>query len=262
MLLAFGLMLSACTTQQILVEDRTVSCNLSDHGKNAVIYQNTSAEVHLLFKQAYALAKIKLDANLAEQQEKPVAVVLDVDETVLDNSRYELERIAEGKTYTPESWAAWVERKEATAIPGSKEFISYAKSKGCSIFYITNRAQAEEEATVENLVQLGYPDADGEHVLTKSATSDKTSRRYTVLKSHDVLLYVGDQLTDYKQLFKDRTENYGKTLVDNNYKDLDKYFVLTPNAVYGTWKDAISGKGSSDEKMNFVNGWFSKFKRK
>lgn len=264
-----ALALLSCKNKELSTAVATTSASveqeaagLHDHGRNASIYQHTSAEVHLMFRQAYELARIKLERNLSEAQGKPTAVILDVDETVLDNSRYEMERIATGETYTPDTWKEWVERREATALPGALEFIQFARSKGCDIYYLTNRKADEEVATIDNLLKLGFPQADSVHVITKTTTSDKTTRRASVSATHEVVLFVGDQLTDFNQLYKERSVNYGKNKVEANYEELERYFVLTPNAVYGTWKDAVSGRGSSAERIQRIKEWFKAFEQK
>jgi 5'-nucleotidase (lipoprotein e(P4) family) len=233
---------------------------LSLHGVNSALYQHTSAEVHYLFQQCYALAKIKLDRNLLDAFQEPPAVVVDVDETVLDNSRYEMERLALGKTFDPESWAEWVERREATPIPGSLTFLNYAKERNCAIYYITNRTDSEKSATVDNLAKLGYPDADSLHVLTKTETSDKTDRRRQVQQQYDIMLLIGDQLRDYDEIFKERGPDFGKEAVDASIINLERRFVLTPNAVYGTWKSAIEGKGDAGSKMMQINRFLEDYR--
>ncbi len=254
-----ALLLVGCCPAKVLVDYTTVPGGLSDYGKDAVVYQHSAAENHYMFRQCFRLAEIRLTANLTERKQRPVAVVVDVDETVLDNSRYQLERIAEGETFTPDSWNAWVERREAPALPGALDFLTFAKEQGCTIFYVTNRAANEELATIDNLNALGFPDADTAHVFTRQSTSDKTKRRYQVRRTHDVLLYVGDQLTDFKQLYKDRTDNYGKNTVEANLEELEQYFVLTPNTMYGTWKDVVTGKGTSEERKKFMDAYYQEF---
>jgi len=225
---------------------------LSQQNVNATLYQNASAEVAWLYEQAYAHARIKLDANLQESGTLPPAVIVDVDETVLDNSPYELENLLVGRTYTPETWKAWTARAVAKPLPGALEFLEYAASRGCAIFYITNRDADETAVTIANLAKYGFPMADAGHVLTMAGTSDKTERRASVQRGHRVVLMVGDQLTDYDQALKDRSVEQGLPNVQNMDAELSRYFILLPNSTYGYWRDGITGRGTDEEKLQRV----------
>lgn len=225
---------------------------LSQQNVNATLYQNASAEVAWLYEQGYAFARIKLDANLAEPDSLPPAVIVDVDETVLDNSPYELENILAGRNYSPDTWKAWTARAEAKALPGALEFLRYAVSRGCSVYYITNRDADEKGATIANLAALGFPLADSAHVWTMEGTSDKTARRSAVQQRHRVVLLVGDQLTDYSQVLKDRSNQLGLPTLNALSGELSKHFILLPNATYGYWRDGITGRGTEVEKVERV----------
>ncbi|MBL7962962.1 MAG: hypothetical protein JNM31_03870 [Flavobacteriales bacterium] len=245
-------------------DDRAV---LAQHAVDAVLWQHTSSEARMAFLQAYELAALKLEANLARHAERRAAglvrtpaVIVDVDETVLDNSLYEVERIAMHTTYDSASWAAWVLRQEAVAIPGALEFLQLAERRGCTIFYLTNRSQAECKATVYNLRAKGFPMADEDHVWCMEASgSDKTARRARVASSYDIVLLVGDQLRDFDERFKDRNADYGRELVSAYADTLQRYFVLLPNPMYGTWRDHLSGKGTDAEKAARIRLFFSEF---
>ncbi len=233
-----------------------VAFALSQQNADAAIYQNSSAEIHRLFQQCYELAQLRLDANLAKPHVLPAAVIVDIDETVLDNSPYQITSVAQGRTFTQANWAEWTVKAEAKALPGALDFLRYAKGRGCSIFYISNRSIAEQEATIKNLASLGFPDADDRHVLCMDKTSDKTERRAQVKASHYIALLCGDQLRDFDESFKDRTTDYGRPRVDAMQDTLSSYFIMLPNAMYGTWLDAVGGKTDSlklDLKQNFFS---------
>jgi 5'-nucleotidase (lipoprotein e(P4) family) len=232
---------------------------LSQQNVDATIYQNTSAEGYRLFQQCYQLARIRLDSNLAlllENRSSPKAVIVDVDETVLDNSPYSKRALSEGRTWDSTSWHEWVLMERAKALPGSVDFLRYAESKGCEVFYITNRLNSEREATVNNLRKEGFPFADTAHVLTTPMLkmSDKTGRREQVKSRFRALLYCGDQLRDFDESFKDRTDNYGRGRVDAMKEPLSSSFILLPNTLYGTWLDAVSGK-EEPKKMEKKKTW-------
>jgi 5'-nucleotidase (lipoprotein e(P4) family) len=253
-IIATAVLLSACHQSK---ECCRTTFALSQQNVDATIYQNTSAEGYRLFQQCYQLARIRLDSSLALQQGSlPKAVVVDVDETVLDNSPYSKRAIAESRTWDSTSWHEWVLLERAKALPGSVDFLRYAESRGCQVFYITNRLNTEREATASNLRKEGFPFADTAHVFTTPMLkmSDKTSRRDRVKKEFHVLLYCGDQLRDFDESFKDRTENYGRGRVDAMKEPLSTSFILLPNTLYGTWLDAVSGK-EEPKKMEKKKTW-------
>lgn len=228
---------------------------------DAVLWQHTSAEAYRLFQQGYELARMRLDANLQQLYGLPPAVIVDVDETVLDNSPYEVRSIARGSTYSDSTWSLWTAEASARALPGALEFLTYVASRDCEVFYVTNRGTADKPATVRNLRELGFPYADDAHVLTREETSDKSPRRIRIGLDYDIRLLVGDQLRDFDELFKDRTVDFGRPLVDQHLDTLSKYFVLMPNPMYGTWRDAITGKGTDAQKAEAVRAFFREHDR-
>ena len=94
-----------------------------------------------------------------KKYKKPLAIIADVDETVLDNSPYDGKLILNNTTYNRESWVEWGNLEIAEAIPGALEFLKYASEKNVEIFYISNRYSEQLDATVNNLKKLGFPDA-------------------------------------------------------------------------------------------------------
>lgn len=231
---------------------------LAQQNVNAALYQNASAEVAWLFEQGYAHARLKLDVNLRDTSSFKPAVILDVDETVLDNSPYELENLLAGRTYNDSTWKVWTARAAAKPLPGALEFLKYAESRGCAVFYITNRHESEKASTIANLAAHGFPMADNAHVMTMDDTSDKTGRRQLVQAGHRVVLYVGDQLTDYNQLLKDRSIENGLPSMYRMSELLHRFFILLPNSTYGYWRDGITGKGSDAEKLQRVQEYIKK----
>jgi 5'-nucleotidase (lipoprotein e(P4) family) len=190
--------------------------------------------------------------TLSSSELKP-AVVLDLDETVLDNSPYEARLFLEGKNYDPKSWEKWCFEAKAEALPGATDFLHFADSIGLKIFYISNRKIGVFEPTLKNLKALKLPQAEKEHLLLRTTKSDKTERRNMVKAHHQILLYVGDNLTDYDQKFAERDSTLGKQLVKKHRKELLHNFIMLPNPMYGEWESAIYGNDYSitlEEKLN------------
>src|SRR5690606_35019318 len=125
---------------------------------HATLWTQTAAEYRAVALQTYAAARERLADALADPswsaevaqlraggfEALPPAVILDVDETVLDNAPYQARLIRDGGVYTPETWAAWVEEAAAAAVPGALAFTRAADSLGVAVIYLTNRRAAEE----------------------------------------------------------------------------------------------------------------------
>ncbi|WP_169545908.1 5'-nucleotidase, lipoprotein e(P4) family [Sneathiella aquimaris] len=222
---------------------------------NATVWTQTSVEFNATAVAAYKLAEIMLDRALADKtwtaaleqgegyENKPPAVILDVDETVLDNSEYEAWLIKAGKNYSSKTWGPYVDAAISKPIPGSKKFIDYAHSKGVEIFYVSNRKAPGEEGTVKNLKALGYPVNEKiDTVLLRNEKEEwgsaKSTRRAHVAKDYRVLLLLGDNLGDFVDAEK------GATLADRDAtfaKYMDNWsskWITIANPMYGSWEGA------------------------
>ncbi|MGM0582376.1 MAG: 5'-nucleotidase, lipoprotein e(P4) family [Bacteroidota bacterium] len=237
---------SACqqiTQEKSLGAEEILSMQLG----NATVWFQQSAEMEASFLQAYdkgkMLLKIKMD-TLTNSELKP-AVVLDLDETVLDNSPYEARLFLEGENYGSESWEKWCKEAQAEALPGAVDFLNFADSLGLKIFYVSNRKIGVFEPTLKNLQTLKLPQAEKDHLLLRTTKSDKTERREMVKADHQILLYVGDNLTDYSQIFAERDSTLGKDLVKKYQKELLHNFIMLPNPMYGEWESAVYGNDFS-----------------
>lgn len=204
-----------------------------EHGRLAVAWVQHSPERVALCEQTYRAATTALRHEAALSRtapQLPLAVVVDVDETVLDNSSYNAGLVARGEAYRPATWASWVEERAAPAIPGALAFARTAAELGIQVFYVTNRTVAEEPATRDNLRALGFPlkdvgDGGLDLVLTRGERagwegSGKAPRREEVARTHRIVLYVGDDRGDFPA---EGPESFGAS-----------WFVL-PNPMYGSW---------------------------
>jgi len=252
-----ALSVGCASTQQAVAPAADPTAQLAQHGADAVLWQNTSAEAHWIYRQSYVLARERLVQNLARVPAGSAkAVVVDIDETVLDNSPYQVNAIRRARTFDQADWKEWTDKAMAKASPGALEFLRFAASQGCAVFYITNRDIREKASTLKNLNDLGFPDADEAHLLLMDGTSDKTTRRAKVAATHRIVLLVGDQLRDFDERFKERSGNYGKDGLEVMADTLSQYFILLPNPMYGTYKDAVQGKSTDAEKLGRTKAWF------
>ena len=173
-------------------------------------------------------------AGLSKQQ----AIVVDVDETVLDNSPYEASCIQQGVHY-PALWNEWVEKKSAGPVPGALDFLLYAKEKGIEIFYVTNRKEELRQPTLENLKNLGFPNAKTEYLLMRVETSSKKERRAIVAEKHRIIMFIGDNLNDFSEVFEKKAVSERFDLTDEMKSDFGTRFIVLPNAMYGEWEGAL-----------------------
>lgn len=225
----------------------------------AVAWYQNSAEMTALYYQGFNIARMRLDESLAQGwQLKPLAVVVDIDETMLDNSPFETTLI--NTPDSQEGWYDWTARATAKALPGALEFAQYTQSKKVELFYITNRDDRERANTLINLQREGFPFADEAHLLTKSDlsyssgnTSSKVERRARVSEKFEIILLIGDNLNDFSGIFENRSENYGKDAVALNKELFGKRFIVLPNPMYGAWeKPLFDYQEGLDQKQKSV----------
>lgn len=215
--------------------------NLKDQNTMSVLWFQTSGEAKALYYQGYNIGKLRLDEFLRKQPKnkalKP-AIVLDLDETVIDNSPNQARNVIKGKT-DPLNWNAWINRAEAKALPGAIDFLKYADSKGVAIYYISNRNETQKEATIKNLLSVGVPQADAEHVLLQQpGERGKETRRQQVAGTHEIVLLFGDNLGDFSG-FDNLSVSGRIQAVDRHKDEFGRKLIVFPNPMYGDWEGAI-----------------------
>ncbi|MBN2413725.1 5'-nucleotidase, lipoprotein e(P4) family [candidate division KSB1 bacterium] len=232
-----SVLITSCKNASITIE--ASSDNKNEFMLGSILWIQTSAEARAMYYQSFNLAAMRLDKSLKEYRglKKP-AVVLDIDETVLDNSPYDVRIYRENKLY-PEFWKEWIESTAAKPVPGVSEFLAAAKSLGADIFYITNRKEEFRDATLKNLSAAGLPNADDKHLLMRTKENNKQSRRISVAEEHEILLLIGDNLGDFDDVFQGKSVVERAAAVDSLRDLFGKRFIVLPNPMYGDWLDAI-----------------------
>ncbi len=212
--------------------------NVREYSVQSVLWQQNAAEYKALTYQGYALARMQLDIMLADLQNKnsKLAIVTDIDETVLDNIPYNAKLIELNKEFSSGSWYQWGELRQAEAVPGALSFFTYAAAKEVEVFYVSNRNVVQQKATIDNLKKLGFPFADTNHVLLKDSSSAKESRRLRVSKTHKILLLIGDNLSDFSYLFDRQGTQRRNAIVDSLKDAFGTRFIVFPNPIYGDWE--------------------------
>src|SRR5687767_5219294 len=196
-----------------------------------------AAERRALSVQAYSIAIDKLQAKVSAGITGPWGVVLDIDETTLNNSLYQQERMELGLGYSPASWTAWVDRKAATPLDGAADFIHSVKQLGGKVAFVTNRLGATECTQTEANLQAQSIPYDA--ILCKTSTSDKNPRfaaleagtATTGLPALKLILFVGDNIQDFPLL----TQDIRKQPV-SAFAKFGEDFILLPNSMYGSWE--------------------------
>lgn len=213
----------------------------------AVAWKQTAAEFGALCHQAYNLARLRVDQALAARGpgDKPLAVITDVDDTVVHAGSYWGYLINEGREFFDDTvWDRWLPENRITAVPGALEFFRHCRGAGVEVFYVTNRDQGERtfEYALAQLDFLGFPYADADHLTVYRDTSDKTPTKRAVERTHELVLMLGDNLNDYKRDYyvADVDERYA--LMERDRADYGDRFILLPNPTDGHWVRAIFGE--------------------
>ncbi|MBD3368477.1 MAG: hypothetical protein GF405_09955 [Candidatus Eisenbacteria bacterium] len=223
------------------------------------IYVQSSAEYAACCRTIYTCAARALASRLASVDPPPVrpAVVMDLDETVLDNATFQTFLYMNDLEYTPKLWAEFERRgvSDVGLVPGAKDFIEHAESLGVTVVYCSNRNERNLMATRESLERLGL-NADGlvERLYLKpdGSSSSKAARRDAISARYDVLMYFGDNLRDFSELFRvpklaDDPERVDylraieerKAVVEETGFHWGVDWFVLPNPAYGEWEKLI-----------------------
>jgi 5'-nucleotidase (lipoprotein e(P4) family) len=236
-------------------------CNVGHTILNATLWVQQAAEYRAAALQTYAAATRALDVALADpswvgaeeetqnDSSQPPAVILDLDETALDTTPAQTRAIRQGLTYDKAIWQQWVGESAARPVPGAKEFLAYAKSRGVTPFYITNRdVPVEEPGTLQNLKNTGFPiDDKGEALMMRGENgwgSDKSQRRAHVAQSYRVLLLLGDDLNDFANA-RDKSAAERDAILTRTAGWWGTRWFILPNPMYGSWEAAAIGKAEN-----------------
>ena len=227
----------------------------------ATAFMQRSAEYHALCLQAFNIARLRFDEALKQSSSKPRAIITDVDETILDNSAEEVNRSLQGISFNPVDWKKWTDMAAADTIPGALGFLKYAATKNVEIFYITNRDENDRAGTLRNLQKFGFPNTDDEHLLVKQTTSGKEARRQQVMADYDVVLLLGDNLSDFSMLFDKKSNEERLQAAKQLSAQFGDRFIVLPNPVYGDWELALYQykQLSTAQKDSAIKSWLKSY---
>lgn len=234
---------------------------------DAILWQTTSAEYHVIAQAIYASAQTNLEPALADTQwtalpaqtenyrQLPPAIIMDIDETVIDTGAFQSQLARTNARFSSRPWRAWQDRNQPGAVPGAVEFIAAAQARGVTVFFITNRDHRTEETARRNLAAIGVSlPKDIDTVLCRGErpdwSSNKESRRLFVAQAYRVLMLIGDDLADFISEYRATpAERMSAALKHGEWGR--KWFML-PNPMYGSWESSLYGfrTGLSTEAMS------------
>jgi 5'-nucleotidase (lipoprotein e(P4) family) len=226
------------------------------------VWHQRGSEYKALCFQAYNIGRWRLDELLKRKHSKPLAIVTDIDETILDNSPYTIHQALLDSGYSQTSWLQWTMQASADTVPGALSFLRYAANKGVAIFYITNRTQAEQSVTLQNLQHYNFPQASPDHLLLRENTSGKESRRQQVAQTHEIGLLFGDNLSDFSAVFDRQPYDERNKIVQANAAEFGDRFIVLPNAMYGDWEGSLYNfdfKHSAKQRDSILIGQLRKY---
>ncbi|MCM2130263.1 5'-nucleotidase, lipoprotein e(P4) family [Larsenimonas rhizosphaerae] len=202
------------------------------------LHYQQSAEVAALQRQSYVLASLRLDQALAAHPDTDnLAIITDLDETVLDNSSLLVRDMERCHDYTTwDTWHDWEKEGVPTLIPGALAFLEKADRAGVSIYYISDRSDENKSDTIATLDRLGLPQTSEDHVLLLGPP--KAERRASVLKDHTVIMQLGDTLHDFSDRFAGTTPAQDHQQVQRSADHFGHDWIMLPNAAYGHWSDS------------------------
>jgi 5'-nucleotidase (lipoprotein e(P4) family) len=251
-ILFLGIVICSCYNYKRLDtnNNNNVEANPSEVLINSVLWVQNSAEYRALCYQSFNFARVAVERKLEtiKNSEKPLAVVFDLDETLLDNSYYQAKLIQKQVAYNDDSfqWKSdWTLKGITPAIPGAIAFTNFLYDNGIAIVYISNREEDEKDITLLNMDHLGFPAVKPENVKFNSikGPGSKSERRNEVMQRYNVILLVGDNMADLSDNYEGRIGIKGNNWSDNRFAcvDSDKNrfgvdYIVIPGPMYGKWE--------------------------
>ncbi len=218
----------------------------SQYQLGGLLYMQKAAEYRALAYQAFNVARMSLDADEKTRKKLPkaerkksCAVMVDIDETVLDNSPFQTVSIKGDLPFDLQRWYAWGDMRKAKAIPGAADFLNYASQRRCRVFYSSNRDLVQKTATIDNLKTVGFPDVSDETVLLRDKESSKEARRQSISAKYRIVLLMGDNLIDFAGVFDGKSVADRFTETDKARSNWGTKWIVLPNAMYGDWENTL-----------------------
>ena len=257
--LAISLALAAAIPvlgQNATDNDRDIENNLM----MAMAWKQTAAEFRALYHQGFNIARMRVEIALAQKEDDslPLAIISDVDETVLLANDYWGYLITQGQDFFDDaSWDRWIEENRAVASPGALEFLNFCVSNSVEIFYVTNRDQGETtvQLAIENLNAVGFPLVDTAHLRVLRESSNKELVQQRIREDYEVVALLGDNLNDFARRYYSTDIDQRMSLMEQDKDRYGRDYIIFPNPTDGHWIRAIFGESEpagSDENRGIL----------
>ena len=219
----------------------------------AALWQQTSSEYRALCYQAFNVARDRIQMDLTKEWVKPRAVIIDLDETVIFNAKFNATGVIREQEY-PKEFYEWIASGDATLIPGAGEFLEFIDEEGYTIFYVTNRRDECTDITLQQILDLDLPQAYRENLLMRGTDHTKQGRRDKVNGDYVVILYIGDNCVDFLGDYYNESIEARKNITDSLHTEWGRKFIILPNPMHGSWQKALYygvGQLSNKEKIHY-----------
>ncbi|MBD2816056.1 5'-nucleotidase, lipoprotein e(P4) family [Xenorhabdus sp. Flor] len=246
-----AVLLVGCSKNQL--NNETI---LAKQNTSAVLWVQNSSEYLALMTQAFNIAKDTFD-RADNIPGKKKAVVVDLDETILNSTPYDAQLIKSGELSNRRNWGEWVSKEKSSPIPGAVHFVNYIINNGGEIFYVSNRKSDAYQHTMNNLIKNGFPHVSEKTLLLRDKMANKQHRFNTITASgYNIVVFIGDNLNDFGDIFYRKKDNKRKELVMMNAPNFGYKFILMPNPIYGSWENVLTDSYSGlnlNEKIEARN---------
>ena len=212
----------------------------------AMAWRQTAAEYRALYHQGFNLARMRIELALAQKKDGslPLAVISDVDETLLLSNNYWGYLINQGQDFFDDAiWDSWVAENRAVASPGALDFLKFCVANNVEIFYVTNRNQGEStvQLALNNLTAAGFPSVDRSHLRVLRETSNKELVQQRIREDYDVVVLLGDNLNDFSRRYYSTDLEQRLSLMEEDKALYGRDYIIFPNPTDGHWIRAIFG---------------------
>lgn len=212
----------------------------------AMAWRQTAAEYRALYHQGFNLARMRIELALAQKKDGslPLAIISDVDETLLLSNNYWGYLINQGQDFFDDAiWDSWVAENRAVASPGALDFLKFCVANNVEIFYVTNRNQGEStvQLALNNLNAAGFPSVDRSHLRVLRETSNKELVQQRIREDYDVVVLLGDNLNDFSRRYYSTDLEQRLSLMEEDKARYGRDYIIFPNPTDGHWIRAIFG---------------------
>jgi 5'-nucleotidase (lipoprotein e(P4) family) len=226
----------------------------------AVAWKQTAAEYEALYHQGFNIARLRVENALAQHLsgDQPLAVIVDMDDTILDTRDYWAGLLASGQDFFDDArWDTWIAENKVRPTPGSLEFLTFCAEHQIQVFYVTSRNQGASTYAyaLDHLTLNGFPFADKQHLTVLTDSSNKQLRQDEIKARFNVVVLIGDNLNDFSRMFYLDDSSQRQALMQQHRKEFGQRFILLPNPTDGHWLKPIFGESEPAASRQNRDKW-------